>query len=407
MLDEAGMTCASELMAMVSEKLDELHEVDTDTLHTVAAYYWARSLAQGEAVLSAADLRTAMHVFGMLYLADHRRVPRELWSRLTEETGHDPWRDPVDHASDLVLDVEQGGDPALLDEAVALLRSSAPSPYRDTTLGLALCRRAPVSGRLDDADSGIRLLAHVAALPEYSQTRRARRRLTLAEAYTRRFVVSADLADLAAAESAARSAFAEAPEGSSEQADSAGTIGLCLARRGEAALFPDGIAGLQEAVSWLRLGVDLRTAAGQEPDRANLRKAMGLLLERMARDFAEEPGREGEEEREEALPEVGVSSASSDSTSQARHLAELGSKTISRIVSEAEAIRQAVDPAFALSEDAIAPSWQEPCTSSNPERLGTRCPCSLSRWRLHPFVGGGGSGAPGGGRPTPMSRPRG
>ncbi|MFJ5932860.1 CHAT domain-containing protein [Streptomyces sp. NPDC093071] len=354
MLDEAGVTCASELMAIVGEKLDELQEVDTEILHTVAAYYWARSLAQGEAELSAADLRTAMHVFGMLYLADHRRVPRELWSRLTEETGHDPWRDPVDHASDLVLDVEEGGDPALLDEAVALLRGVAPTPYRDTMLGLALCRRAPVSGRLDDADSGIRLLAHVAALSEDSQTRRARRRLTLAEAYTRRFVVSADLADLAAAESAARSVFAEAPEGSSEQTDAAGTIGLCLARRAEADPLPDGIAGLQEAVSWLRLGVDLRTAAGQKPDRANLRKAMGLLLERTARDFTEEPGREDEEEQEEAFPEVGVPSASSDSTSQARHLAELGSKTISRIVSEAEAIRQVIDPAFALSKDAIA-----------------------------------------------------
>jgi hypothetical protein len=58
----------------------------------------------------------------------------------------------------------------------------------------------------------------------------------------------------------------------------------------EAALFPDGIAGFQEAASWLRLEVDLRTAAGQKPDPANLREAMGLLLERIARDSLKNPG---------------------------------------------------------------------------------------------------------------------
>ncbi|MEV7087774.1 hypothetical protein AB0O07_18045 [Streptomyces sp. NPDC093085] len=98
-------------------------------------------------MLPEADFNRAMHVFGLLYLVDHRRVPRELWSRLTEETGHDLWQDPVDHASDLVLDAEERGDPSVLDEATALLHSSPTGPYRDTTLGLALRHRAAVANR--------------------------------------------------------------------------------------------------------------------------------------------------------------------------------------------------------------------------------------------------------------------
>ena len=46
-------------MAVAGEALDDQRAVDTDVLHTVAAYYWARSLAHGEATLSAADHMTA------------------------------------------------------------------------------------------------------------------------------------------------------------------------------------------------------------------------------------------------------------------------------------------------------------------------------------------------------------
>jgi len=192
-LDEAGVTCAADLMAIAGEVLDEQQVVDTDILHAVAAYYWARSLAHEDAALSAADHTRSMHVFGLLYLADHRRVPRELWPQLTEETGHDPWRDPVDHARDLVLDVEEGGDPAALGEALALLRGVPAGPCRDTTVGLALCRRAadadrPDADRLADADAAVELHARLAALPEKSPARRSRRRLTLAGTPTQRFV---------------------------------------------------------------------------------------------------------------------------------------------------------------------------------------------------------------------------
>ncbi|MYT24313.1 CHAT domain-containing protein [Streptomyces sp. SID7760] len=358
-LDEAGATYAADLLAIASEVLDKHQVVDTDILHTVAAYYWARSLAHGGTAASAADHTRAMHVFGLLFLADHRRVPRELWPQLTEETGHDPWRDPVDHASDLVLDVEAGGDPAALDEAMTLLRDAPASPYRDTTLGLALLRRAadatrPTADRLAHATAAVKLHAGVAALPEASPARCARRRLTLAEAHIQRFVLSTEQDDLAAAESAARSALAEAPEGSAEWADAAQTIGVSLGRRAEVALPPGDVPLLREAVSWLRQAVDLHTASGRVPDRANLCKAMGLLLDRMVPDVEGEPERAQEEEQAEEPVKILAGPGTPDSARQARDLAALGSKVIARIVPEAEAIRQVVDPAFVLTEEAVA-----------------------------------------------------
>ncbi|MFJ7059968.1 CHAT domain-containing protein [Streptomyces microflavus] len=349
-LDEAGVDAAAKLMEVAHEALDERQVVDSDILHAVAVYYWARSLAHGDVTLSDADHTRAMHVFGLLYLADHRRVPRELWPRLTEETGRDPWQDPVDHASDLVLDAEESGDPSALDEAIALLHDSPSTPYRDTTLSLALRHRAAVADRsladrLADTDSAVELLAGVAALAEESPARQARRRLTLVDVHRQRFGLSADQADLAAAESAARAAFAEAPEGSIEQADAAASIGVSLGRRAEEEPLSKAVARLQEAVPWLRLAVDLEMASGQElGHRANLCKAMRLLLDHTV------PGPEKEQKWESA---EATAPLAPDSVRQARDLVELGSKIVARIISEAEAVRRVVAPAFALSKEAV------------------------------------------------------
>lgn len=170
-LDEAGVKAAAELMAVAGQALDERGRWTPTACTRSPPTTGHGSLAHDDAALSTADHKRVMHVFGLLYLVDHRRVPRELWSQLTEETGHDPWHDPVDHASDLVLDAEEGGDPSTLDEAIALLHGSPASPCRDSTLGLALCHRAavaarPLADRLADADSAVELLASVAALPE-------------------------------------------------------------------------------------------------------------------------------------------------------------------------------------------------------------------------------------------------
>ncbi|MET9429100.1 CHAT domain-containing protein [Streptomyces sp. NPDC003036] len=349
-LDDAGVKAAAELMAAAGEALEQRGAVDADILYTVAAYHWARSLAHDDVALSAADHARAMHVFGLLYLVDHRRVPRELWSELTEETGHNPWQDPVHHANDLLQDAEESGDPSALDEAVALLHDSASTPYRDTMLGIALRDRAAVADRaladrMVDIDSAVELLAAVAALSEESPALRARRRLALASVHLQRLGLSADLADLAAAESAARTAFAEAPEGSAEQADAAASIGVTLGRRAEREPLLEAVALLQEAVPWLRMAVDLDTASGRESEnRINLCRVMGLLLEHTVLDPEEEQEREKEEAAAPLAP---------DSEHQARDLAELGFKIVARVIPEDEAVQRVVAPAFPLSKEAV------------------------------------------------------
>ena len=348
-LDEVGVQAAEDLIAIAREALSGQEAVDTDILHSVATYHLARSLAQSDPTLSALDHLRAMHVFGLLYLADHRRVPRELWPRLTETTDHDPWQDPMDHASDLVLDAEENGDLSALDEAVALLLASPAGPYRDSTLGLALRDRAkrvdrPLADRLSDIGSAIELFAGIAALPEESPTMRARGWLTLAGALARRFELSADHASLAAFESAARKALTEAPPGSAEQAGAAASLGASLGCRAEEAPLPKSVALLREAVQRLRLAVDLGTTSGRESDhRALLRQVMRLLIERSVLRT--------EEQEEEAVD--AAAPLSPEAACQTRDLTDLASKVAARVISETEAVRRAVDSTFLLSKEAV------------------------------------------------------
>ncbi|MEX5709014.1 hypothetical protein AB1484_12060 [Parafrankia sp. FMc6] len=361
-LDDAALQVAAELTAIAGEYLDTEQAVVADILHTVAAYYWARALAHRDAALAAADHREAMQIFGLLYLLDHRRVPRALWGQLTEETGHDPWRDPVNRASDLVLDAEESGDLSGLAQATALLGEAPASLYRDTMLGIALCLRAgdhdrPNADRLADAETAVELLDGVAATSEESPARRASRRLTLANAFTQRFILSGDHADLAASESAARTAFTEAPEGSTEQEDAAAAIGLSLGRCSDGEPTYQAVTLLQESVQWLRLAVDLGTASGREPrHRVNLRTAMGRLLERtnlVRKDQQDEHAEQETRDKPDKPDERAVQAPplSPDDTRQARALLDMAEWVASRIIPEAEAVRRVVTPAFLLSRD--------------------------------------------------------
>jgi hypothetical protein len=211
-LDETSARLATELTGLAGESSGEPRVADADILHTLAAFYWARSLASSATEVSAADHERSMHFFGMLFLVDHRRVPRELWSRLTRETGHDPWQDPVVHASDLISDAKERGDPTVIGEAVALLQGAAATPTRDSALGLALIYRSvlvdrPIDERLADADSSIELFAGLASLDKASPPLRARRLVDLASAHMQRFtLLSDDDSDLQTAETIARGA---------------------------------------------------------------------------------------------------------------------------------------------------------------------------------------------------------
>lgn len=192
-------------------KAGRLQEVDAETLHTVAAYYWARSLAQGEAVLSAANRASD---YSLTWLPCRRT------------------HSPVGHVDDSLL--PRRTPAALLSRPI-----SPTSPRRDS------------------------------------------RRVQM---------------------------LAEAPESSSEQADSAGTIGLCLARRDRGGPVP----GRHRRISGGRLMAEAGSGSpdgcGTEARPCESARGHGTASRTHSAGFAEESGREA---------------ASSDSTSHAR--AELGS----------------------------------------------------------------------------------
>lgn len=370
-LEDDALALATDLFASVGGRPEA---ADPDVLHTIAAFYWARSLAHGHGALAARDLETAIGVFGLLYLVDHRRVPRELWPRLTDETGHDPWSDPLEHAADLVVDAEETGDVAALDQAISLLRTVADSgdnSYRDTLHGLALQHRAALPDRSGaersaDADAAVELLAAVAALPEPSALRRVSRRTSLADALVRRFEVAGDIGDLVQAERVCRDALADAAGDASAYARAAAGLGSALGRRAEA-VGPtagdedDVVTLLRQAARWLRQAVDLASGAPRETHLANLSRVMRLLLEWTSR--ARKADREGSVSPADGAVAAGDGRAPDaddpEVLRQAQALADLAGQLSARVVTESEAVRRVKDPSLVLSEGAVASvvSW--------------------------------------------------
>ncbi|MBZ9641347.1 CHAT domain-containing protein [Streptomyces sp. PSKA30] len=365
-LDDAALAVAAELFASVDGRPEV---ADPDVLHTLAAFYWARSLAHERGDLAARDLETAIGVFGLLYLVDHRRVPRELWPRLAEETGHDPWSNPLEHAADLIVDAEEKGDIAALDRAISLIRTVADSDdhaYRDTLHGLALSHRAALPGRpaverRADADAALELLAGVAALPEPSAPRRARRKKSFADALVRRFEIAGNIGDLTRAEDAYRDALADAAEDAAAYARAAAGLGSALGRRAEAAEAVEATAGdeddvvpvLREAAGWLRRAVDLTNGAGRETYLANLSRVMRHLLERTSRF-----------RRARGIPPFNDAVAAEDDRAappddpavrrQAEALVDLAGQLSARVVTESEAVSRVKDQSLELTEAAVA-----------------------------------------------------
>ncbi|WP_282704167.1 CHAT domain-containing protein [Streptomyces sp. CC219B] len=364
-LEDDAAAVAADLFATVGGRGPEA--ADPDVLHTVAAFYWARSLARRSEDLGARDLKTAIGVFGLLYLVDHRRVPRALWPRLTAETGYDPWSDPLDHAADLLVDYGEKGDSAALGRAIGLIGTvtdSADNAYRDTLHGLALTYRAavpdrPAVERRADADAAVELLGHVAALQEPSAERRASRLSSLGDALVRRFEIGGNAEDLTLAEGAYRNAVADAAVGTAAYARAAAGLGATLGRRAASASSStagdDGsvVAVLREAVEWLRCAVDLARGAGRRERLADLSRVMRLLLERMPRA-----------DRTDGLPSAGQPPSVADGDGacrpdaaavrrQAAALTDLARQVSSRIVTESEAVRRVRERSFELSEAAV------------------------------------------------------
>ncbi|MBA0053353.1 CHAT domain-containing protein [Streptomyces sp. AJS327] len=361
-LGEDASAGAAELLASVGERPEE---ADAEVLHTVAAFYWARSLAHEDDTLAARELELATGVFAQLYRVDHRRVPRALWPRLAEETGHHPWSDPLDHAVDLLRDGVRKGDIADLDQAIGLLGTVADSTddaYRDTLHGLALHQRAafpdrPREERRADLDVAVRLLGGVAALPEPYAPRRASRGVVLADALFRRFEVTGNSGDLSRAERTYRDALDAAAGDAPAYAGAAAGLGTALGRRAQVAdTTADDAEGavpvLREAVGWLRRAVDLTDGDGREAPLASLSAIMRQLLERTSRA-----------RRARGVPPPNAALAAPDDwpphgedpavRRQAQALTSLAGQLAARVVTESEATRRVTDPSLDLSEAAV------------------------------------------------------
>ncbi|MEV8323993.1 CHAT domain-containing protein [Kitasatospora sp. NPDC056731] len=347
-------------MALVAEEVQGSRNVDTEALYTAAVFHWARAGVLGDDGRAQVEHEMAIHLFGLLFLADHRKVPRELWPRLVQETGHDPWADPLEHAADLVGDFEEQQDWAALDEALELLQyipRGGDGAYQDTLLGLVHQYRATASARDDrsrlaDADRSVELLSAVAALPKPSASQTATRLLTLGTAHVGRFKLTGRPADLAHAARSYRRALELATPGSIEQVSAMIGVGTGFGRQAEVPGIEqsDVVAQLLEAVDWLRRAADLDQEHGRRPDRTNLAKATGLLLEnslRLRRAGAAATDRGTEDAAAPAPPPTEAEAA------QAHSLITLGDEVDQRVITEQEALRRVGESGGELSETAV------------------------------------------------------
>lgn len=78
-------------MAVAGAALDERRAVDTDILHTVAAYYWARPLARDDSALPAAD-RLADTGSAVELIAPVAALPEESSAGRARRR---PWQEPA------------------------------------------------------------------------------------------------------------------------------------------------------------------------------------------------------------------------------------------------------------------------------------------------------------------------
>lgn len=417
-LAEDGLALASRVLELATAGATGPESVDADALQLVALYYQGRSVAWNEQAAagaapdeaarhSEADFQTSIGVYGLLFLVDHRRVPREFWPHLIHETGRDPWADPLDHATDLILDADEQSDGALRDEAIALLRADdrpGERVRRDSLLGNALLRRAgdpdaAAAERIADTDAAIALLATIAAGPEPSPDRRCWRHMSLAEAHVQRFELGGSPADLDAADAAFRTALDAAEPGTAAYARACGGVGAVLGRRAELVLRTpgDATAPLREATEWLRRAVDADPSPDGGAARSNLRRIMAMRIRETARAArataarppdrteadtaaqahgstthapdrtdtdpagqardARTPGVTGGEPVGQVRASEGEHAGAADVdhvTARAQALVELAWQVRVRVLPESDAVRQVTDLAFELPEGSVA-----------------------------------------------------
>ncbi|GAA2581638.1 hypothetical protein GCM10010399_09270 [Dactylosporangium fulvum] len=382
-LDDQGLVVAADLLRLATNEVIDRESVDADALYAAAAYYHARSVAWQDFATSAqrnseagsdkdlhgraeTDLAKALHLYGLLFLADHRRVPRDLWPYVIRETGHDPWLDPLDRAADLIIDGEESGNLTLVDEAIVLLRTldgASGAGSRDALLGNALLLRSKATGapavrRRADADAAVEALTTAAAKCEPGTKRRSARHTSLGDAHIARFALTQDSTDLLAAESAYRAALVGVAADSRQYAHACAGIGTTLGRRAEVAARTGQRAAplLRKAANWLRRAADGDPSRNGEMALTNLRRVTALWIRENAR-AARATGEADSADVLRALPDTDsdrpAPHADEADIQQARALVQLSEQVRARVLPETEALRRVADPALALSAAAV------------------------------------------------------
>lgn len=321
--------------------------IDPDALAVVATYLMLRAVVHPDPVLAAAARDTGWGVFELLYPMHRHWIPRSFWPGVKP----DGPAGPLDDIEDLIL---EGGSDALTQAVTRLDATIAgDAGRRDFLRGLALRDRAADPGRVPaarfaDVDAATGILTACCAAPEPHPTWRARRRMALADAWEKRFVITGQGADLAAAESGYRQALAEAPEDTEAYVDAAAGLGLVLTR--SRVVSPEmAPAVLAEASHWLRVAADWSySPPARDAHRTLLAVVMRFRLEAMPhiRELPAAPA-------EPADPQPAGSAGDPQAWQQAEPVARMASLILARVMTEEEALRRVRDPSMALSPAAV------------------------------------------------------
>ena len=321
--------------------------IDPDALAVVGIYFMLRAALHSDPELAAASRNMAFGVFELLYPVHRRWIPQLVWPAVKPDTP----ADPLDDIEDLIL---AGGSDALTQVLTRLdTTADGDSARRDFLRGLARRDRAVAPGRapadrLADIEAATSILTACCAAPEPHPTWRAQRRIALADAWEKRFLITGHGADLAEAESGYRQTVSEAPGETEAYVDAAAGLGSVLARRRVVSPEAAG-AVLAEACRWLRVAVDWSyVPADSSTHRSLLAAVMRLRLEAMphVREFHPAPAESAGEEPAGHVDDPGP-------RQQAEPVARLASLVLARVMTEEEALRRVRDPSLALSPEAV------------------------------------------------------
>ena len=175
---------------------------DPDGVALLAEEHWRRYLADR----NASDLDMAIRLYDSLLWARADLVPQQVRNALiaAAEPDSDDLDDRAGYAAEVVAVVQAVDDPALLDQAITLLREVVTDTPVDhprsgahlSDLGLVLQLRHRRTSRLDDLDEALRMARRAVEVTPSADPDWPAMASNLAAGLIRRFKIAGDTADL-------------------------------------------------------------------------------------------------------------------------------------------------------------------------------------------------------------------